>query len=365
MVERLGRGQFEMHVSPFPAATAARPGSAHVLPTTRYHTLSEWRRAAGPALDRQASPFDRFEWFERTARLAGTVRRPLVLEAGARDGAAWLPLDDRGGGRAVALTSWYTLAFRPIFACCPSLDAIAGLARAARAAGLSRLTLEPVPEWDFTADRLADGFRAAGWRVELTEKTGNWVEDVRRRSWEQYLAARPGRLRSTIRRKSRNDALTVNLHDRVTPALWADYTAVFSESWKGEEGSLPFLRDMAEAAGPALRLGFARVDGEAVATQLWTVERGTATIHKLAYREAARPLSAGTVLSAAMFERAIDGDRVRCLDYGTGDDAYKRDWMGERRRLMTLTLTDLSSPRGRLALARDAAARLVARMRAD
>lgn len=360
MVERLGRGQIEMHVSPFAAATSACSAS-HVLPTTRYHTLSEWRRAAGAALDRQASPFDRFDWFERTARLAGTVRRPLVLESGERDRAAWLPLDDRGGGRAVALASWYTLAFRPIFACCPSLDAITGLTRAARRAGLARLTLAPVPEWDFTADRMATGFRAAGWRVDVTEKTGNWVEPVRGRSWEQYLDSRPGRLRSTIRRKSRNAELTVDLHDHVTPALWADYTAVFSDSWKGEEGSLPFLHEMAEAAGPSLRLGFARVDGEAVATQLWTVENGTATIHKLAYCEAAKPLSAGTVLSAALFERAIDRDRVRCLDYGTGDDAYKRDWMGERRRLMTLTLTDPASPRGRLALARDAAARLVAR----
>src|SRR3989440_2029523 len=56
-----------------------------------------------------------------------------------------------------------------------------------------------------------------------------------------------------------------------------------------------------------------------------TVENGTAWIHKLAYDEAAKALSPGTILSMAMFRAAIDEDRVSRIDYGTGDDAYKRE----------------------------------------
>jgi len=79
-----------------------------------------------------------------------------------------------------------------------------------------------------------------------------------------------------------------------------------------------------------LRLGIARLDGIAVATQLWTLEPGRAIIHKLAYRTSAAEHSPGTILTHAMFQHVIDHDKVPLIDYGTGDDAYKADWMDTR-----------------------------------
>jgi CelD/BcsL family acetyltransferase involved in cellulose biosynthesis len=35
----------------------------------------------------------------------------------------------------------------------------------------------------------------------------------------------------------------------------------------------------------------------------------------------------------AMFRAAIDEDRVTSIDYGTGDEPYKADWMTERGTL--------------------------------
>ncbi len=43
------------------------------------------------------------------------------------------------------------------------------------------------------------------------------------------------------------------------------------------------------------------------------------------------PLSAGTTLTAALFAHVIDRDRVELVDFGTGDDPYKRDWMEQVR----------------------------------
>ena len=60
---------------------------------------------------------------------------------------------------------------------------------------------------------------------------------------------------------------------------------------------------------------------------MWTVDHGTAYIHKLAHLESAKPLSPGTTVTAALFEHVIDRDRVDWVDFGTGDDPYKRDWM--------------------------------------
>ncbi|HOB15148.1 MAG TPA: GNAT family N-acetyltransferase, partial [Novosphingobium sp.] len=87
----------------------------------------------------------------------------------------------------------------------------------------------------------------------------------------------------------------------------------------------------AEGAAGRLRMAIARADGAAVAAQFWTVEHGTAFIHKLAHTEASKPLSPGTTLSAALFEQVIDRDKVSLVDFGTGNDGYKRDWMEQVR----------------------------------
>jgi CelD/BcsL family acetyltransferase involved in cellulose biosynthesis len=94
-----------------------------------------------------------------------------------------------------------------------------------------------------------------------------------------------------------------------------------------------------------LRLGIASISGRPVAAQFWTVEGGTAFIHKLAHVEDARDHSPGSLLTAAMMERAIDVDRVSEVDFGTGDDPYKRDWMDSRRPRYRLDMHWTRDPR--------------------
>jgi hypothetical protein len=99
-------------------------------------------------------------------------------------------------------------------------------------------------------------------------------------------------------------------------------------------GSLPaFLRAFAqgESTAGALRLGLATIEGEPVAAQVWSVEAQTAFIHKLAHRPQASRASPGTLLTAALMRHVIDIDRVAHVDFGTGDDPYKADWMDDVR----------------------------------
>ncbi|MGQ0588956.1 MAG: GNAT family N-acetyltransferase, partial [Sphingosinicella sp.] len=146
---------------------------------------------------------------------------------------------------------------------------------------------------------------------------------------------------------------------------WADYEAVYRASWKPDEGSFAFLRALAEQEGEAgtLRLGIARQDGAPVAAQLWLVENGEATIHKLAYAESAKSLSPGTILGEAMFRRAIDTDRVRLIDYGTGDEPYKADWMADRRPLWQLSAYNPRTFKGLAGIAREKVSALAGRGR--
>jgi hypothetical protein len=189
------------------------------------------------------------------------------------------------------------------------------------------LILNPLSDEHRETQQLTAALRQSGWLVFVAQSDVNHVLPVNGRSFAEYLAGRPGPLRTTLKRKA--GKVSVDLATRFDSALWAEFEAVYAASWKPEEGSPPFLRAFAEAEGQAgrLRMAIARANGQAVAAQFWTVESSTAFIHKLAHTEEFKYLSAGTTLSAALFEQVIDQDRVELVDFGTGNDAYKRDWM--------------------------------------
>jgi hypothetical protein len=138
-------------------------------------------------------------------------------------------------------------------------------------------------------------------------------------------------VRTTIKRKARH--LDVAIYTSFDASAWSEYESIYEASWKPSEGKPAMLRRYAEqeGAGGRLRLAIARHEGDAVAAQFWTVENGTAYIHKLAHLEESKSLSAGTVLTAALMEQVIDRDSVDLVDFGTGDDPYKGIWMEETR----------------------------------
>ncbi|MGX7926166.1 GNAT family N-acetyltransferase [Tsuneonella sp. HG094] len=263
-------------------------------------------------------PFDRAEWFEL---LAESGQKPLVALGANGAGTAALVLTE-ANGRIEPLRNWYSFTWRPL----GTHTALAGMAGHLKGR-THRVTVWPVPDEDGSATTLAQAFREAGWQVRSERCDHNHVLPIRGRSFAEFWDSRPGSMRTTLKRKARK--VDVEIYDRFDAGAWAEYEAIYAESWKPEEGDPALLRRFAEAEGAAgrTRLGIARAAGEAVAAQFWTVENGVAYIHKLAHRESAKPLSAGTTLSAALFERVIDGDKVALVDFGTGDDAYKRDWM--------------------------------------
>ena len=234
------------------------------------------------------------------------------------------------------LTCWYSFHARQVYfghvdhRCDEDLRLLGGLA-GDLASQAKHLSLSPLPNDFNCADNLAFALGTHGWVVFKEQCDSNHVLRVKNRSFSEYIAERPGQLRTTLKRKANKVAVTIET--AFSPASWAEFEAVYSQSWKPHEGAPAFLRRFAEEEGAAgrLRLGVARADGVAVAAQFWTVEHNIAFIHKLAHTEASKPLSPGTTLSAALFEHVIDKDRVVLVDFGTGDDPYKRDWMEEQR----------------------------------
>lgn len=332
-----------------------------------FDDLDAVARDADGALDRARQPYlyDRIDWLRLTLAHCPPESAPCIVRARvSAGGAAWLFLMDRGHRRGEALTTWYSLAFRPVFACAqeeraPLLRAMAGALRARFAV----LSFAPVPD-DGSAQLVRAAFAGAGWSVWPSHATMNWVTDTAGADFETWWAARPGRLRNTARRKGRAD-LDIRLFDSFDLAAWADYEAVYAASWKPEEGSPAFLRALAQQEGAAgyVRLGLAYQGGRPVAAQFWLVENGIATIHKLAYAEDARDLSPGTVLGEAIFRHVMERDRPTRIDFGTGDDAYKADWMDRRLPMWRLDLFDPATGVGLAGIGRAAASALVRRLR--
>jgi CelD/BcsL family acetyltransferase involved in cellulose biosynthesis len=318
---------------------------------TLFEDLDAVEADAAGALDRAAQPrlFERIGWYRRVWEHCPPPGRLLVARAVSGGSKAWLFLAV-DGARAQALACWYSLRTGLIHSTQyqeESNDTSEYIARNLRKVGLSRVSLYPLGE---EPAGLASAFRRGGWIVR-TEVAGiSWQVDTTGQDFAAYWARRPSKLRNTAARKAKAAGLQIVVHRSFDPAAWADYETVYEASWKGEEGSPAFLRAMAEEEGAAgtLRLGIAKKDGKPVAAQLWTVENGTAWIHKLAYDEAAKPL---------------DRDHVNRIDYGTGDDAYKRDWMEIRAPLWRLETYNPRTLSGLAGAMRTTAAALVRRVR--
>ena len=321
-----------------------------------FDSVNEASADAAGGLDRQAQPslYDRLDWYGMVAEHCALPGRPIVARARHLQGQAWMFLAV-AGGKARAWASWYSLRWRPI----GDPDLFRHILATLRDRRISALDLAPLEQ----TEPLVRACAESGWIAFVEPHKANWRAFTQGMDFDAYWARRPGRLRSTAKRKAKAAGLEIEIFDRFDAGAWAEYEAVYEASWKPDEGSPAFLRALAEQEGAAgtLRLGIARKDGAALAAQLWLIEHGEATIHKLAYREEAKALSPGTVLSMAMFRRALDEDRVALIDYGTGDEPYKADWMDERRTLWRLRAYNRRTLRGLAGAARRAASSLVAR----
>lgn len=282
-----------------------------------------------------------------------------------------LPLLRHADGTLAGLTAPYTTLFRPLAAAGTTAEDFrrAGLAFARACRGAGPLRLEALDGgWPGLAPLLG-GFCAGGMFPLRFAHFGNWHLDVAGFGWEAYLAARPGELRNTIRRRLARAERDPGLGFEIVAggaALDAGigaYEAVYARSWKEPEPFPRFAATLMRAAAAAgvLRLGLLRAAGVPIAAQLWLVAGGTATVHKLAHDETARAHSPGTVLTALMVRHLLDVEQVAALDFGRGDDAYKAGWTGRRRARIGVLLCPPWHRAGLAAIGRHLGGRLRAR----
>jgi hypothetical protein len=238
------------------------------------------------------------------------------------------------------------------------------------ASELAKLIASDAPKWDevelkpldvdspiFKA--LVEGLQAAGFVVQTFFCFGNWYSYVNGRTFAQYLEGLPSVLKNTLARKKkkleksgRAKIQIITNNDGLDAAIEA-YNKVYLASWKKPEPYPHFVPELIRKCSElgALRMGLVHIDGEPAAAQFWIVHNGNALIYKLAYDEKFADLSVGTILTATLMQHVIDVDRVAVVDYLTGDDSYKKDWMSLRRERWGILAMNPRTIRGAAAIA--------------
>nr|WP_211371456.1 GNAT family N-acetyltransferase [Altericroceibacterium indicum] len=300
-------------------------------------------------------PFTHIEWFQLLEKYGS---KPLITLAKDKEEAVALPLLATLRG-ATIFGNWYNFTWQPLAtpkADHPSL--LSALAKDLRRT-LPTVHFDKVPEENGASSLIQKAFSNAGWTCFKEASDTNHYLALNHQSYSDYLASRPGQLRSTLKRKAKHvETEILTFFDSV---VWQSYEKIYSLSWKGSEGNPALLKAFArqQATHGQLRLGLARHEGQVVAAQFWTVEGGTAYIHKLAHNEAFPKLSAGTILTAALMRHVIDIDAVEYVDFGTGNDAYKADWMSDTRSRFRIECYNPSKPKNWVPIARQYARKLV------
>jgi hypothetical protein len=211
--------------------------------------------------------------------------------------------------------------------------------------GSSVVRIQPLDASSAWLVGLEAGMRANGYWTDRYFCFGNWYQPRPDEGFSSYWAQRPSALRHSVergrRRLERAGGWRVQILTAPSAELEAGITAylrVYAASWKTPEPCPNFMPGLANMAAHLgwLRLGVLWLRGEPIAAQIWLVHGGKANIYKLAHVVNQDRFSAGSVLTAALMEYVMNTDKVREVDYLTGDDAYKRNWMASRRERIGL-----------------------------
>ena len=297
----------------------------------------------------------RLEWFELLSDHAPALTaaaRLMVLRDGGRCIAVW-PV--QVGREAGALGNYFTALYEPVHG--PDVDVarlsmlVSALRAECRGTGVLRFGPMDPESAAFATVELA--LKKAGYTTSRYFRFGNWYLPCAKLSWQCFYAGRPGILRSTIRRMHRrftHDGGRIEIltgGPQLESAIDA-YRRVYAASWKHEEPLQDFVSALVRQSAQLGRLRFAIawLKSEPIAAQIWIVGFGRAEIFKLAYDDAHKRYSPGTLLTAALLEHVIDVDKVAEVDYLIGDDPYKSMWMTHRRERWGIVAFDTKTVSG-------------------
>jgi hypothetical protein len=301
----------------------------------------------------KSSIFFSRSWFENLVATAGNdVQDVLFACVVEKDKVlAILPVMNCTGNTWHSLRHRYTSLYTILLAENDQQQILKCLIQGLRSLPIDGLLLEPVAENDPDINSLQRGMEASGFSCSRSFRFYNWALKVQGQSYHEYMDARPSRLRNTIARKKRKLEREQGYEVRLfsgdeVPQYMSDYHAVYKASWKANEQYMGLLDGMvAEFSKHGWsRLAILYIKGQPAAAQLWYILNSKASIFRLAYDENWKKYSPGSILTSYLMEYVIDTEQVDEIDFLTGNEAYKQDWMPERRERCVLSCVKNDRP---------------------
>ncbi|NNF66380.1 MAG: GNAT family N-acetyltransferase [Gammaproteobacteria bacterium] len=259
--------------------------------------------------------------------------------------------------RLSALSNFYTIEYGPVMSGTDALTSLHSILLFMESERPRHLTIDMRNLQDEDRNSLSEALTAAGFTPRPWAQYKNWFLNVAGLSFEQYYAKRSSQLRNTIERKTKKAQREHELRIEIYPSANIElddainhFETVYRKSWKEAEPYPDFMSALIRCCDQhdMARIGLAWVDGEPAAAQFWIRDHDRAIIYKLAYDQKFSALSIGSLLSKTLFQHLIDIDRVAEIDYGIGDESYKRDWMDQCRQLSGILACNRSTIRGQL-----------------
>lgn len=365
----------------------ARSSATATTPRLRANVSDDWRATTDSVEELFERGFKRSvflsrSWFQnllQTSLKSGENVRVFTIEDPALPGTPvlLLPASYRKSEllkprTLSSLTNFYSPLFEPLLSAnCDPQRALSELARTivADSPSWDVLNLRWLDNHSPLFEELVGALRSAGFVVQTYFCSGNWYEPIAGRSYEQYLQG----LRSSVRNIARSKAKKIERSGRVRLEIVTGgdglesavraYEKIYNSSWKTPEPYPEFMPGLLRAFAKEgwLRLGVAYVDEEPAAAQVWFLANGVASIYKIAYDQKFKDLSVGSFLTMHMIRAAIDVEKVQEIDYLTGDDQYKRDWMSQRRERWGILAMNPRTPKGAAAIVRHVGGRFAKR----
>lgn len=247
-------------------------------------------------------------------------------------------------GQVTSLSTFYSSLFRPFLADNVAVRELAWLfRRLQKDLQPGRIMFSPMAPEHGSFELVRQSLRRAGLGAFRFFAFGNWYLPCHGLSYAAYQDGLSTRMRNTIKRKEKkffqDGRGKIVLYsgveddpDSLNRAIEA-WASVYSASWKVPEPYPDFMPELIRihVRKNTLRLAIAFYDDNPIAAQIWLIHGKKAVIYKLAYVEQHAEHSAGTLLSAFLFRHVLDVDHVEEVDYLSGDDLYKRDWVTQRR----------------------------------
>ncbi len=321
----------------------------------RFVIYSQWKQLPESADTliseaEQDSFFNSRIWLENLTAHALTEQESVLLACVLEDEhvLAILPLLKHAQNGLSALSNRYTTSYSLLISKCDQQDEALrcladGLADSLEQSLHQALHLEPIDIENDNLIRFRDFMESNGFQCYPYFRFYNWIHPVKDQSFDQYMAERPTNLRNTIMRKQRKlereHGYDIKLYKDVdtdqsllNQAL-ADYHTIYYTSWKTSELFSDFTPELVKKMLQRgwLRFAILYVNDQPIAAQIWFVLYSKANIYRLVYDPDWKHYSPGSILTKYLMQYVISTDGVAEIDFLTGNEGYKQDWMTVRK----------------------------------